>query len=150
MSTDAPASWSDLLARVTEALATLRPGRFVLLEYHQSVTWDPCPYAQCAREVDGWYCEVVSEFYLPRGIWPIDELALLRSGWLVPDDTTDNWWCSVASAADAAELLILGLRSGRLCADPDSFSCTVGTFPSGPDGGEPLPIPYDSDLFLAA
>lgn len=150
MSSDATASWSDLLARVTDALATLRPGRFVLLEYHQSVTWDPCPYAQCAREVDGWYCEVVSEFYLSRELWPIDELALRRAGWLVPDGTTDNWWRSVDAAADAAALLIEGLRSGRLCPDPGSFSCTVGTFPPGPDGGEPLPIPSEDDMLLAA
>jgi len=46
----------------------------------EAAQWDPRPYAQCAPEPDGWYCEVVSQTYLPATAWPIDEVALRRLG----------------------------------------------------------------------
>ena len=48
-----------------QALEDLHPGTFVILEYDKETPWDPRPYAQCAREVEGWYCEVVSECLPP-------------------------------------------------------------------------------------
>jgi hypothetical protein len=142
--------WTLLVDRLTKALDDLRPGTFVILEYDKETPWDPRPYAQCAREVDDWYCEIVSESYLARDLWPIDELALRRGGWLLPDDETANWWQGAESARIAAERLIEGLRAGRLCPDPEAFSCRGGTFPSGPDGGEPVPVSDFVPMLLAA
>ena len=85
-----------------------------------------------------------------RVSWPIDELALRRAGWLLPDDETANWWQGADSARIAAERLVQGLRAGRLCPDPQAFSCRGGTFPSGPDGGEPVPLPDYSSMLQAA
>jgi hypothetical protein len=141
--------WTELAGEIGAALARLRPGQFLLIEYDALRTWDPRPYAQCAREVDSWYCEVVSQNYLGAAQWPIDELTLRRSGWLLPDDETANWWLNAESADAAAMLLVEGLRLGRLCPDPGAFAWSVGTFPSGPDGGEPLPVPVE-DLMLQA
>ena len=136
--------------RLVTALEGLHPGTFVILEYEKETPWDPRPYAQCAREVEGWYCDVVSQSYLPRESWPIDELALRRAGWLLPDDETANWRQGAVSARIAAERLVQGLRAGRLCPDPEAFSCRGGTFPSGPDGGEPVPPPDYSSMLQAA
>jgi len=132
--------WAQLVDRLARVLSRSRPGSFVIVEYDKAVPWDPKPYAQCAHEVDGWYCEVVSETYLPRQTWPIDELALRRGGWCRPDELTANWWREADSAQAAAQSVVEGLRAGRLCADPEAFSCRGGTFPSDPDGGEPLPV----------
>jgi hypothetical protein len=150
MDTAALGRWNELAGEVGAALARLRPGRFLLIEYHAQGTWDPRPYAQCAREVDSWYCEVVSQNYLGASTWPIDELAMRRTGWLLPDDETANWWRNAETAEQAAELLVDGLRHGRLCPDPEAFAWSVGTFPSGPDGGEPLPIPVEELIVQAA
>ena len=150
MSTSRWVRWSDLGGEVGAALARLRPGQFLLIEYDTHGTWDPRPYAQCAREVDSWYCEVVSQHYLSATTWPIDELALRRAGWMLPDDETANWWRNADSADAAAVLLVEGLRRGRLCTDPELFAWSVGTFPSGPDGGEPLPVPVGGLMPQAA
>ncbi len=150
MNDSAGYGWTRLVDRLAKELGDLRPGSFVILEYDKETPWAPRPYAQCAREVDGWYCELVSESYLPREHWPIDELALRRAGWLLPDDETDNWWQGADTAAAAAVRLVEGLRAGRLCPDPEAFSCRSGTFPSGPNGGEPLPLPVEEFELLAA
>lgn len=142
--------WRELIDEIGQALLRLRPGQFLLLEYDALRTWDPRPYAQCAREVDSWYCEVVSQHYLGATQWPIDELALRRAGWLLPDDETANWWLNAESAEATAALLVEGLRLGRMCPDPEKFAWSVGTFPSGPDGGEPLPVPVEGLVLQAA
>ncbi len=138
-------TWTELAEQVDTVLAGLRPQRFLVIEYIAARRWDPCPYVQCARDADGWYCEVVSEHYLGRGDWPIDELALRRSGWLPPDETTRNWWRVEQDPTHAATVLVTGLRDGRCCPDPEAFFWSVGTFPSGggPGGGEPMPVPVE-------
>lgn len=140
-------AWSDLADHVEAVLTDLRPDRFLVIEYIAARRWDPCPYVQCARDADGWYCEVVSENYLGRADWPIDELFLRRSGWAPPDETTQNWWRVEGGPARAASVLVDGLRDGRACPDPDAFFWSIGTFPSGgPGGGEPRPLPRDEQV----
>jgi len=142
--------WTELADEICSALSRLRPGRFLIVQYDAEGKWDPRPYAQCAPEVDSWYCEVVSQNYLGAERWPIDELALRRMGWLLPDLETANWWRDADSAEASGRLLVEGLRQGRLCTDPELFSWSVGSFPSGPDGGEPLPVPIEGLVLQAA
>ncbi len=92
----------------------------------------------------------MSQNYLPADRWPIDELNLRRGGWVPPADDTENWWQEVDTSDGAASLLIAGLRAGRMCPDPDHFTWSIGTFPSGPDGGEPVPVPDYAPLLQAA
>lgn len=150
MSVTQDSRWSELESAVAAVLTGIRHGQFLVVEYDISDSLDPLPYAQCAREVDGWYCEVVSQYYLEGARWPIDELALRRAGWLLPDDQTANWWRSADSSTSAACHVLEGLRRGRCCPDPDVVAWSVGTFPSGPDGGEPVPVPSDHVLVPAA
>jgi hypothetical protein len=133
---------------VQAALDGITPGQFLVLEYLTEDDLPVEPYAQAALDPGGWYCEVVSDWYLPAHRWPMNELALARAGWQVRDDVTDNWWCADVDLASAAHLLVDALWNGRSCTDPDRFAISVGTFPTGPDGGEPIPVP--DELPLAA
>ena len=130
------------------ALDEVTPGKFLILEYLTEEDLPVEPYAQAALDPGGWYCEVVSTHYLPGHRWSLDELALVRSGWHPPDQQTDNWWRADVGLEHAAGLLVDALWIARTCTDPDRYAISVGTFPSGPDGGEPVPVP--DELPIAA
>jgi hypothetical protein len=138
--TNEPA-WDELVAEVAEALANLRPDQFLILEYHPG--GDPEPYAQSSPEMGGYYCELVSEEYLPGDQWPIDDIAIRRQGWAPPDPDTPNWWTYAETAEEAAHNLVDGLRHGRRCPDLSAYTWCDGTFPGGGGGGEPLPKPHE-------
>lgn len=132
---------TELAEWVQAALDEVTPGQFLVLEYLTDEDLPVDPYAQAALDPGGWRCEVVSAHYLPAHRWPSDELALARTGWLAPDDRTDNWWLPDVDLVLAARLLVDALWDGRACTDPDRYAISIGTFPTGPDGGEPLPVP---------
>lgn len=138
MPTSPPA---ELVSWVQDALDQVKPGQFLLIEYLPNTDLPVEPYAQAALDPGGWYCEVVSDRYLPAHRWPLDEVALVREGWLQPDSDTDNWWRGDVLLGAAADLLVTGLWVGRGCTDENRYAISVGTFPTGPDGGEPLPEP---------
>lgn len=133
--------WGQLTERVTVALGDLRIGQFLVAEYLIEGSHLSAPYAQTARDSDGWYCEIVSAHYLPASAWPLDELHLRRAGWTPPDADTFNWWTVSPDETAAAEDLILGLRDARGCHDPRRYMWSAGTFPGGPQGGKPIPEP---------
>ncbi|MDO8309022.1 MAG: hypothetical protein Q7V58_11770 [Actinomycetota bacterium] len=108
------------------------------------------PYAQAAYDGAGWYCEVVSGIYLPGDQWSLDEVALRRAGWRMPDRETANWWQLPSTAQEVGDLLVWALRDGRGCDDPARFAWTVGSFPPGPDGGKPVLIAQQDHMLLAA
>jgi len=139
---------SELVGWVQAALDEITPGQFLLLEYLSEGTLPVEPYAQAALEPGGWHCEIVSALHLPPCIWPLDEGLLDETGWLAPDGRTDNWWRADVDLGLAAGLLVEALWDGRSCTDPDRYAVSIGTFPAGPDGGEPRPAP--ADLPLAA
>ena len=135
--------WDTLTADVADTLRDVRPGQYVVVEFveHEGVpSWSPWPYAQCAWEPEGWYCEAVSARFLPADQWPLDELALRRSGWHAPSAATENWSTWSATAGEAAAAMVDALRHSRDCQDPSRYRWEVRTFPTGPDGGEPLPV----------
>ncbi len=144
--------WDMLTAEVAQTLRSVRPGQFVLLEFveHDGVPpWSPWPYAQCVWKPDGWYCEAVSASFLPADQWPLDELALRRAGWHPPTDSAGNWYRHEHSADGAARTLVEALRHSRDCQDPSRYRWEVGTFPTGPDGGEPVPAHEHARLLAA-
>ena len=137
---------SDLVCWVQDALDQVQPGQFLLLEFLSGEGLPVDPYAQAALDPGGWYCEVVSAHHLPTHRWVLDELALARQGWQPPDSGTDNWWRGDVGLDQAAALLVDALWIGRGCTDMDRYAISFGTFPSGPDGGEPIPVPRDLPL----
>jgi hypothetical protein len=126
---------------VQSTLEEITPGKFLLLEYLTEGDLPVEPYAQAALDPGGWYCEVVSAHHLPGHRWGLDEVALARSGWRPPDLRTDNWWRADVDLGHAAAFLVDALWIARACTDPDRYAISVGTFPSGPEGGEPMPLP---------
>lgn len=141
---------SELEAWVQAALDSITPGQFLLLEYLTGDALPVEPYAQAALDPGGWYCEIVSAHHLPGHLRRLDELALVRDSWRAPDSGTDNWWQSDVTLNAAARLLVDALWFARDCTDPDLYAISIGTFPSGPRGGEPLPLSEWTDLVIAA
>lgn len=126
--------WSDLVHDLTLDLTAMGLGEFVIVEHCAQL--DPNPYVQAAPDRGGgWYCEVVSEAYLPGGVWPIDEWYLLAAGWTPPADLRDNWSRTAHSPAHAAQLLADGLRHGRVCPDWQQVMWRTARFPRPPDDG---------------
>ena len=112
---------------------------------------DPNPYAQVARESDGsFYCEAVSAHHLSAAEWPIDESALVASGWEPPVGRVTNWSHSAGTAERAAQLLIEALRFGRQCGDPDTFVGKIDRWPPPPDDGDREPVLRPGPFGLAA
>ena len=126
--------FAELYDCLTSAVAALERRHFLILEADVGLAFRP--YSQVARELDDtWYCETVSAHYLPGAAWPIDEFFLVSTGWEPPTGPRDNWSITVASAADAALLLVDALRLGRTCIDPSVYSWSFGRFPPD-DGGQ--------------
>ena len=138
--------WEQVRLRLDPVVQSVPWGSFVLVQHGDG---DRVPYAQGAPGPAGWYLEVVSAAYLPVEVWPLDEPWLTHAGWLEPDGETLNWWLSRVPADDVAGLLLDGLRHGRGCSDPSLVQVSVGRFPDGPDGGEPLPV-LDDEVVLAS
>ena len=116
-------------------MSVLGHRQFVVVQYLTGP--DPNPYAKAAPEPDGtWYCEVVSEHFLPLDQWPLDEQHLQSCGWEAPERPGENWACAVATSDEAAARLIDALARGRACGDPGMLACEIGRWPSDPDGGE--------------
>lgn len=133
-----------MLADIEQLLCCAKIGHFAIVEFLPEGWEGAEPYVQAAREPSGWYLEVVSDRFLPRSVWPINELALRRCGWTPPADVDDNWSRFEEGDGDAralAQLMHEGLVVGRVCIGDGSFRLTIGTFPPGPDGGLPLPGP---------
>lgn len=146
MITQATSLRACLCEWVHEALDTVQPGQFLLIEYLSGAGLPVDPYTQAALDPGGWYCEIVSTQHLSAHRWPIDEPALARRGWRSPDGDTDNWWRPDVALDQAAALLVDALWIGRGCTVPDRYAISVGTFPSRPEGGEPLPVRQDLPL----
>ena len=107
--------WGALAGTIETVLSELRWGHFAIFDYVDS-TRAAAPYAQVAFGVDGYYCEVVSEEYLPVDLWPLEHETLLAAGWRAPDGATLNWWMSgVTDPGVAATLLASALSEGRAC-----------------------------------
>ncbi len=132
---------SNLLADIEQLLSSAKVGDFAIVDFVPEGREGNGPYVQAAHEPSGWYLEVVSDRFLPRSDWPINELALRRCGWTPPADVDDNWSRFEEGEEDVRALAVLmheGLVAGRVCVGAGSFRLTVGTFPPGPDGGLPL------------
>lgn len=132
----------DLTDEVAACLVMAHSNQFVLVQYDTGVPFGPEPYAQAAVVGQAWHCEVVSGRYLLPGIWPLDEVALKRTGWTMAGDGAGNWSQSVASTHTAVALMVEGLRFGRHCPDPGGFLVSVESFVSrpGPRGGDGVPL----------
>lgn len=143
-------TWESLTTDLTRVLDALLPEHFVIIEFDAGLSTTN-PYVQAAREPNGFYCEVVSEEFLPRAEWPILQRTLIESGWERPSGGGENWHQIVDNLpSPAAQLMLDGLRQGRVCRDPNRIAWRVGRFPPGPDGGEPVPVDATRAPILAA
>ena len=73
----------DLVLEVADVIENLPPLHFLVVEYVGS-SHIAEPYAQLLSGSDGYYCEVVSENYVPAETWPIDRKWLAGAGWHAP------------------------------------------------------------------
>ena len=112
------AAWLRAGEYICELLANLPRNRSLQIHYGDSIDESIRPYAEGTRSVDGVWCEVVSERFLPREQWPIDADFLEDQDWLVPDDEVPQWCKEKVALHDAGHQLLKGLRFGRLCPDP--------------------------------
>lgn len=126
--------WADLQHDLTLDLREMEHGQFVIMQHYAGL--DPDPYVQAAPDAaGGWYCELVSERYLPATEWPIDSWYLMAAGWTPPTDPRDNWSRPADSPSHAAQLLADGLRHGRQCRDWRPVTWRTACFPRPPEDG---------------
>lgn len=85
----------------------------------------------------GWYCELVSERYLPATVRPIDHWYLIAADWTPPTNPDDNWSHTAADPTTAAQVLVDGLRHGRACQDWQQVIWHTARFPAPPGGQGP-------------
>lgn len=128
--------WDLVAEELSEVLAGLWWGSFVVVHYDRVRLADSAPYVQAAPGPSGWYAEIESEQYLEAGSWPLDKAWLASWGWHAPDHQTGNWWRASIDADEIATCLLDGLRVARTCLLAELVSTEVGTFPAGPNGGE--------------
>ncbi|KPN19386.1 GIY-YIG nuclease family protein [Arthrobacter sp. Edens01] len=125
--------WDVAHERLVEDIRWLKDGDFTSVEYHVETANGLSPYAQVAREDDYYWCEIVSEEFLPGSVWPLDEDALRNAGWSAPDQDCPNWYSQRYGAEAASAAVLYGLRHGRACSDPERLRWRLATTPS--DGG---------------
>ena len=122
-------TWDAFHESVYEEIRWLKDGDFVSIEYGQEIQDTVSPYAQVAREDDYYWCEIVSNTYLPGDTWPLHGDILRDAGWNPPDEDCPNWYSERSGAVAATAAVIHGLRYGRACADPDFMEWHAATAP---------------------
>ena len=53
--------------------------------------------------------------------------------------TFESWWQAEVPQEQAAALLVTALWWACSCTDEGPYAVSIGAFPTGPDGGLPLP-----------
>lgn len=129
--------WARAGELVSEVLAKMPWNSFLSIDYGDDTDGPNRPYAQANPSADGVWCEIVSEEFLSRDLWPIDTDYLVRNGWSPPDDEVPNWHKQGVPPLEAGHHLLEGLAYGRDCRDPQKVRWHSGEFPGGPgpDGG---------------
>lgn len=122
--------WDVAHERLVEDIRWLKDGDFTSVEYQVETAKDLSPYAQVAREDDYYWCEIVSEEFLPVSAWPLDQDVLRNAGWSPPDEDCPNWYSQRYGADAAAAAVLYGLRHGRACSDPERLRWRVATAPT--------------------
>ncbi|QTG82579.1 TY-Chap domain-containing protein [Arthrobacter crystallopoietes] len=121
--------WQGATLALAEDIEWLKDGDFVLVEYGES-TEDACaPYAQVALDEEGYWCEIVSNDYLPGDTWPLHGDVLKAAGWNAPDTSCPNWSSMRTGPQLTAGEVLAGLRHGRSCPDVRQLSWHVATAP---------------------
>lgn len=129
--------WHQAGELIGQLLAKMPWNTFLRVEYDGGEKVTTKPYAQAAPGVDGVWCEIVSERYLPAAEWPIDKRHLEKNGWSAPNEEVPNWLKERVPTGEAGHAIVRGLRHGRCCKDANKLRWSTGEFPSGPgpDGG---------------
>ncbi|MFJ2509348.1 TY-Chap domain-containing protein [Arthrobacter citreus] len=122
--------WDVAHERLVEDIRWLKDGDFTSVEYQVETANDLSPYAQVAREDDYYWCEIVSEEFLPVSAWPLNQDVLRNAGWSPPDEDCPNWYSQRYGADAASAAVLYGLRHGRACSDPERLRWRVATAPT--------------------
>lgn len=126
----AETAWDASHESLLEDIQWLKDGDFAAIEYRADTANGLSPYAQVAREDDRYWCEIVSEEFLPVEAWPLHESILREAGWSPPDADCPNWYSERSGALGATAAVLYGLRYGRECSEPDRLEWHVATTPS--------------------
>jgi hypothetical protein len=126
------AAWVRAGEFICELLANMPRNRSVQIQYGDPSDGSIRPYAQGTRGVNGVWCEIVSERFLPGEQWPIDTEYLEAEDWLIPDDEVPQWCKEKVEIHDAGHVILAGLRHGRLCPDPWQLRWSTRQFLEGP------------------
>ncbi|MGW6173680.1 TY-Chap domain-containing protein [Arthrobacter sp. NPDC055138] len=112
-----PTGWGQVVGLIAEEIRWLKDGDFVMIEYGQSTDDAIAPYAQVALDEEGYWCEIVSNDFLPGDTWPLHGDLLKEAGWDAPDSACPNWHSLRTGCQATAEAVLAGLRYGRGCVD---------------------------------
>ncbi|MGM0930080.1 MAG: TY-Chap domain-containing protein [Actinomycetota bacterium] len=121
--------WGQVVGLIAEEIRWLKDGDFVMIEYGESTDDAIAPYAQVALDEEGYWCEIVSNDYLPGDTWPLHGDVLKEAGWNAPDAHCPNWHSLRTGSQTTAVAVLAGLREGRGCADVRLLSWHTGMMP---------------------
>ena len=121
--------WHAGAAALAEEIRWLKDGDFVMIEYGESTDDAIAPYAQVALDGDGYWCEIVSNDYLPGDTWPLHGDWLKEAGWDAPDADCPNWHSLRTGSQAVAAAVLDGMRNGRACSDVRLLDWRVATMP---------------------
>lgn len=122
-----PEVWDELCERILEELETLAWKDILVLRYTAAPEEDaPPPPSAWARTGPDGTVVCLSGVNRPSTLWPRADDYFLEARWRRPADGGVGWNSGPMPAREAAELMVEGMRIGRLCGNPYRFCWGVG------------------------
>lgn len=124
--------WDELRDRLLDELEELAWKDILVLRYSAPPEEDapPSPSAWARTGPDGTVISL-SGVNSPSALWPRAEDYFVEPRWRQPAHGGVAWSCGPMPAEQAAELMVEGMRIGRLCGNPYRFCWGVGDAQTG-------------------
>lgn len=125
-------TWDELRDRLLDELEELAWKDLLVLRYSGAAQEEaPPPPSAWARTGPDGAVVSLSGVNGSSALWPLDEDYFLGDRWRQPAHGGIAWNCGPVPASEAAELMIEGMRFGRMCANPYRYRWGVGDAETG-------------------
>lgn len=123
--------WDELRERIEEELAVLAWKDVLVLRYTALPDQGIAPPSAWARTGPDGTTVCLSGVNGPTALWPREDSYFRQAPWREPVDRGVAWNAGPLRFQAAAQLMVEGMRLGRLCTDPYRFCWGVGDAETG-------------------